>query len=117
VLGRVDSVEGYHGTRSYPGAEHPPGLVIYRFDGPGSGRSTAGWFPTGAQREQAWGGRAAEVRHNQVQGAGVLGYPLSQRVAGSSRFGNVRGGAEPAAVDQGDRDAGRVIQRVITRSG
>ena len=34
VLGRVDGVEGYHDTRSYPGAEHLPGLVIYRFDGP-----------------------------------------------------------------------------------
>ena len=34
VLGRVEGVEGYHDTRSYPGAEHLPGLVIYRFDGP-----------------------------------------------------------------------------------
>ena len=34
VLGRVDGVEGYHDIRSYPGAEHLPGLVIYRFDGP-----------------------------------------------------------------------------------
>jgi high affinity sulfate transporter 1 len=34
VLGRVDGVEGYHDTRSYPQAEHLPGLVIYRFDGP-----------------------------------------------------------------------------------
>jgi high affinity sulfate transporter 1 len=34
VLGRVDGVEGYHDTRSYPEAEHLPGLVIYRFDGP-----------------------------------------------------------------------------------
>jgi high affinity sulfate transporter 1 len=34
VLGRVDGVEGYHDTRSYPDAEHLPGLVIYRFDGP-----------------------------------------------------------------------------------
>ena len=34
VLGRVDGVEGYHDTRSYPGAGHLPGLVIYRFDGP-----------------------------------------------------------------------------------
>ena len=34
VLGRVAGVEGYHDTRSYPGAEHLPGLVIYRFDGP-----------------------------------------------------------------------------------
>jgi MFS superfamily sulfate permease-like transporter len=30
----VAGVEGYHDTRSYPGAEHLPGLVIYRFDGP-----------------------------------------------------------------------------------
>jgi MFS superfamily sulfate permease-like transporter len=30
----VDGVEGYHDTRSYPGAEYLPGLVIYRFDGP-----------------------------------------------------------------------------------
>jgi high affinity sulfate transporter 1 len=34
VLGRVDGVEGYHDIHSYPGAEHLPGLVIYRFDGP-----------------------------------------------------------------------------------
>ena len=34
VLGRVPGVEGYHDTRSYPDAEHLPGLVIYRFDGP-----------------------------------------------------------------------------------
>jgi high affinity sulfate transporter 1 len=34
VLGRVTGVEGYHDTRSYPGAGHLPGLVIYRFDGP-----------------------------------------------------------------------------------
>jgi MFS superfamily sulfate permease-like transporter len=34
VLGRVQGVEGYHDTRSYPDAEHLPGLVIYRFDGP-----------------------------------------------------------------------------------
>ena len=34
VLGRVAGVEGYHDIRSYPGAEHLPGLVIYRFDGP-----------------------------------------------------------------------------------
>jgi high affinity sulfate transporter 1 len=34
VLGRVEGVEGYHDTRSYPDAEHLPGLVIYRFDGP-----------------------------------------------------------------------------------
>ena len=34
VLGRVEGVEGYHDIHSYPGAEHLPGLVIYRFDGP-----------------------------------------------------------------------------------
>ena len=34
VLGRVAGVEGYHDVHSYPGAEHLPGLVIYRFDGP-----------------------------------------------------------------------------------
>ena len=33
-LGRVDGLEGYHDIRSYPGARHLPGLVIYRFDGP-----------------------------------------------------------------------------------
>jgi MFS superfamily sulfate permease-like transporter len=34
VLGRVEGVEGYHDIHSYPDAEHLPGLVIYRFDGP-----------------------------------------------------------------------------------
>jgi high affinity sulfate transporter 1 len=34
VLGRVTDLEGYHDVRSYPAAEHLPGLVIYRFDGP-----------------------------------------------------------------------------------
>ena len=34
VLGRVAGVEGYHDVHSYPDAEHLPGLVIYRFDGP-----------------------------------------------------------------------------------
>jgi high affinity sulfate transporter 1 len=34
VLGRVTNLEGYHDVRSYPAAEHLPGLVIYRFDGP-----------------------------------------------------------------------------------
>ena len=34
VLGRVKGVEGYHDVRSYPGAGHLPGLVLYRFDGP-----------------------------------------------------------------------------------
>ena len=33
-LGRVDGLEGYHDVHSYPEAEHLPGLVIYRFDGP-----------------------------------------------------------------------------------
>jgi MFS superfamily sulfate permease-like transporter len=30
----VQGVEGYHDIHSYPDAEHLPGLVIYRFDGP-----------------------------------------------------------------------------------
>jgi len=34
VLGRVDGLEGFHDIRSYPGAGHLPGLVIYRFDAP-----------------------------------------------------------------------------------
>jgi high affinity sulfate transporter 1 len=33
-LGRVQGLEGYHDIRSYPGARHLPGLVIYRFDAP-----------------------------------------------------------------------------------
>jgi high affinity sulfate transporter 1 len=33
-LGRVDGLEGYHDVHSYPQAQHLPGLVIYRFDGP-----------------------------------------------------------------------------------
>jgi high affinity sulfate transporter 1 len=33
-LGRVTGLEGYHDVHSYPQAEHLPGLVIYRFDGP-----------------------------------------------------------------------------------
>src|SRR6516225_10212922 len=33
-LGRVEGLEGYHDVRSYPQAQHLPGLVIYRFDGP-----------------------------------------------------------------------------------
>jgi anti-anti-sigma regulatory factor len=33
-LGRVEGVAGYHDVHSYPQAEHLPGLVIYRFDGP-----------------------------------------------------------------------------------
>jgi MFS superfamily sulfate permease-like transporter len=34
LLGRVDGLEGYHDTRSYPGAVRLPGLVLFRFDGP-----------------------------------------------------------------------------------
>jgi MFS superfamily sulfate permease-like transporter len=34
VLGRVEGLEGYHDTHSYPDARHLPGLVIYRFDAP-----------------------------------------------------------------------------------
>jgi high affinity sulfate transporter 1 len=33
-LGRVDGLAGYHDVHSYPQAQHLPGLVIYRFDGP-----------------------------------------------------------------------------------
>jgi len=33
-LGRVEGLEGYHDVRSYPAAQHLPGLVIYRFDAP-----------------------------------------------------------------------------------
>jgi len=33
-LGRVQGLEGYHDTHTYPAAQHLPGLVIYRFDGP-----------------------------------------------------------------------------------
>jgi high affinity sulfate transporter 1 len=33
-LGRVTGLPGYHDVHSYPAAEHLPGLVIYRFDGP-----------------------------------------------------------------------------------
>ena len=33
-LGRVEGLEGYHDVAIYPEAEHLPGLVIYRFDGP-----------------------------------------------------------------------------------
>jgi high affinity sulfate transporter 1 len=33
-LGRVDGLAGYHDVHSYPEAQHLPGLVIYRFDGP-----------------------------------------------------------------------------------
>ena len=33
-LGRVEGLEGYHDVHTYPEAEHLPGLVIYRFDGP-----------------------------------------------------------------------------------
>jgi high affinity sulfate transporter 1 len=34
VLGRVEGLEGYHDTGSYPAAGHLPGLVLYRFDAP-----------------------------------------------------------------------------------
>ena len=34
VLGRVGGLEGYHDIHSYPAAQHLPGLVMYRFDGP-----------------------------------------------------------------------------------
>jgi high affinity sulfate transporter 1 len=34
VLGRVEGLQGYHDTRSYPDAAVLPGVVIYRFDGP-----------------------------------------------------------------------------------
>jgi high affinity sulfate transporter 1 len=33
-LGRVAGLEGYHDVHTYPEAQHLPGLVIYRFDGP-----------------------------------------------------------------------------------
>jgi high affinity sulfate transporter 1 len=33
-LGRVEGLAGYHDVHSYPQAQHLPGLVIYRFDGP-----------------------------------------------------------------------------------
>jgi high affinity sulfate transporter 1 len=33
-LGRVEGLEGYHDTHLHPDAQHLPGLVIYRFDGP-----------------------------------------------------------------------------------
>jgi high affinity sulfate transporter 1 len=34
TLGKVPGMRGYHDIRMYPEAETPPGLVIYRFDGP-----------------------------------------------------------------------------------
>ncbi|MFH8802013.1 SulP family inorganic anion transporter [Streptomyces sp. NPDC017936] len=34
VLGRVSGLEGFHDVRSYPRADHLPGLVMYRFDAP-----------------------------------------------------------------------------------
>jgi high affinity sulfate transporter 1 len=34
VLGRVPGLAGYHDVRSYPEAEHLPGLVTFRFDAP-----------------------------------------------------------------------------------
>jgi high affinity sulfate transporter 1 len=33
-LGRVEGLEGYHDVHTHPEAQHVPGLVIYRFDGP-----------------------------------------------------------------------------------
>jgi high affinity sulfate transporter 1 len=33
-LGRVTDLPGYHDVHTHPGAEHLPGLVIYRFDAP-----------------------------------------------------------------------------------
>jgi high affinity sulfate transporter 1 len=33
-LGRVADLPGYHDVHTHPGAEHLPGLVIYRFDAP-----------------------------------------------------------------------------------
>jgi high affinity sulfate transporter 1 len=33
-LGRVEGLAGYHDTHTHPEAQHLPGLVIYRFDGP-----------------------------------------------------------------------------------
>jgi MFS superfamily sulfate permease-like transporter len=33
-LVRVDGLPGYHDVRTHPQAQHLPGLVIYRFDGP-----------------------------------------------------------------------------------
>ncbi len=34
TLGKVDGMRGYHDLHMYPDATTPPGLVIYRFDGP-----------------------------------------------------------------------------------
>ncbi len=34
VLGRVGDVEGWHDVRSYPEAEQPPGIVVYRWEAP-----------------------------------------------------------------------------------
>ena len=33
-LGRLDGLVGYHDAHTHPEAQHLPGLVIYRFDGP-----------------------------------------------------------------------------------
>jgi len=33
-LGRVEGLDGYHDVHTHPDAQHVPGLVIYRFDGP-----------------------------------------------------------------------------------
>jgi len=34
VLGHVDGIPGYHDVRSYPDADQPDGVVVYRFDAP-----------------------------------------------------------------------------------
>ena len=34
TLGRVEGLRGYHDIRSYPEAQHLPGLVMFRFDAP-----------------------------------------------------------------------------------
>src|SRR3954454_767477 len=34
VLGRVDGIPGYHDIRTYPHAEQPEGIIVYRFDAP-----------------------------------------------------------------------------------
>jgi high affinity sulfate transporter 1 len=34
VLGQVDGIPGYHDIRSYPAADQPDGVIIYRFDAP-----------------------------------------------------------------------------------
>jgi MFS superfamily sulfate permease-like transporter len=34
VLGRVDGIPGYHDIRTYPDADQPDGVIVYRFDAP-----------------------------------------------------------------------------------